>query len=132
MEKTNKKHNKKRFEYKKGLKRFAASLLAATLFFQPLAYRNVDAEGTQNSTISPVVDKVTSLKPKNVPIKLDNILDWSPENVPFDYIQRASVPLQEREKGAPINEYASEEGGIQSLTYLLGNNLGRYSSVGDY
>lgn len=118
---------------KKLFKRALAFTLGAVLALSPIANVFAQENASDNTeSIDPVVQKKASLKPRGVRINLDSIPDWDPENLDYDELNRGSVTLQDRVKGAPINEYASSEGEILSLTYLLGNNYSKYSSVGDY
>ncbi|NLW52841.1 MAG: family 20 glycosylhydrolase, partial [Tissierellia bacterium] len=107
-----------------------AVLLIFSMVIQPVA--SVRAQSEDTSVVDPVVRKKTSLKPKSVMVRLDDILAWDPEKLDNDYINRASVPLKERVRGTAINDYASDKANIMSLAYLIGNNPGKYSSVGDY
>ena len=118
---------------KKFLKKALAFVLGATIALNPMTYVFAQENATENtSSIDPVVQKKASLKPRGLRLNLDSIPEWDPANLPNDELNRSSVPLKERVKGSPINEYASSEGEILSLAYLLGNNYSKYSSVGDY
>ncbi|MGY3775708.1 endo-beta-N-acetylglucosaminidase [Helcococcus sueciensis] len=118
---------------KKFLKKALAFVLGATIALNPMTYVFAQENATENtSSIDPVVQKKASLKPRGLRLNLDSIPEWDPANLPNDELNRGSVPLKERVKGSPINEYASSEGEILSLAYLLGNNYSKYSSVGDY
>lgn len=115
---------------KKIFKKAMAMLLGATLAVSPVA--GVFAQEAEATEVSPIVEKKASIEPKAVRVWLDRITDWDPNDVPNDEINRGSIPLKPRTKTSPINDYASSEGEILSLAYLIGNNYAKYSSVGDY
>ena len=90
-----------------------AVLLIFSMVIQPVA--SVRAQSEDTSVVDPVVRKKTSLKPKSVMVRLDDILAWDPEKLDNDYINRASVPLKERVRGTAINDYASDKANIMSV-----------------
>ena len=100
----------------KNFKRFIGLALATLLAVQSFGLSKVNAAEEK------ATKKVASLKPKSVKPKMDDLKSWDPKADKFDYLNVSSVALKKREKGAPINNYASDKGKILSLMYLIGNN----------
>ncbi|MDO5027429.1 MAG: family 20 glycosylhydrolase, partial [Tissierellia bacterium] len=105
-------------------------LLALAFLLQPIGQVVSYAEGNEEKE-EIVIDKKISLKPNPVPVSLSDVGAWDPSYYDYDYINKSSVDLHDRVKGAPINEYASEDAKIMPLIYFSGSNSRTVSSVGD-
>lgn len=100
---------------KKLFKRALAFTLVAVLALSPIANVFAQENASDNTeSIDPVVQKKASLKPRGVRINLDSIPDWDPENLDYDELNRGSVTLQDRVKGAANNGYRSHYDSINS------------------
>lgn len=100
---------------KKLFKRALAFTLGAVLALSPIANVFAQENASDNTeSIDPVVQKKASLKPRGVRINLDSIPDWDPENLDYDELNRGSVTLQDRVKGAANNGYISHYDSINS------------------